>query len=107
MSQIGYFNDAVNGNVYHKHDAHITSTPYWWAWAIDPTTGRLIILGWGSSESEAYQEGQMSFSSRGLEFEVTSLKTRDRRYAKDLLNKMRLDRGDKISDLMKPAKYKL
>lgn len=97
-----------NGNGHHpKRDRKITMSEYWWAWTIDSTTGRLIVLGWHSTESEAYQDGQAILARRGLDFEVVSLRTRDRRYAKDLINRIRLDRGDKIGDLMKPAKYKI
>jgi len=108
MSQLGTFSEATKKMSSHNgHDSRVTSLPYWWTWAIDPTTGGLIILGWSHSEGEAYQEGQSNLTSRGLEFEVTPLRTRNRLYAKDLLNKIRLDRGDKIESLMKRAKYKL
>ena len=68
----------------------VTLRDYWWAWATEPESGRLIVLGWYNSENEAYQDaiGKM----QGIPFEVVPLKTRDRTYAKAKLNYIRLER---------------
>ena len=81
----------------------VTLRDYWWAWATEPESGRLIVLGWYNSENEAYQDaiGKM----QGIPFEVVSLKTRDRTYAKAKLNYIRLEKCTAVQDMVKRAKY--
>lgn len=95
----------MNGNGHPIKDPRITLRDYWWAWATEPQSGRLIILGWYDSESEAYQDaiGKM----QGIPFEVVPLKTRDRQFAKAKLNYIRLEKGTAVQDMVKRAKYKI
>jgi hypothetical protein len=95
---------AFNGNG-HSRNPLTTLRDYWWAWATEPESGRLIVLGWYNSENEAYQDaiGKM----QGIPFEVTALKTRDRTFAKAKLNYIRLEKGTAVQDMVKRAKYKV
>jgi len=83
----------------------ITLRDYWWAWATEPESGRLIVLGWYNSESEAYQDAIVKM--QGIPFEVVALKTRDRTYAKAKLNYIRLEKGTAVQNMVKRAKYKV
>ena len=109
MSQLRTsFDEATDGGNNHRlprHDPRATREDYWWTWATEPTSGRLIVLGPHSTESEAYQDGLTHLG--GLPFEVTPLNTRDRLYAKDKLNHIRLEKGGKVEDMMRRAKYKV
>ncbi len=91
----------MNGNGHNP----VTLRDYWWAWATEPESGRLIVLGFYNSENEAYQDaiGKM----QGIPFEVVPLKTRDRTYAKAKLNYIRLEKGTAVQDMVKRAKYKV
>lgn len=87
-----------------------TLRDYWWAWASEPESGRLIVLGWYNSENEAYQDaiGKMHRSNgESIPFEVVPLKTRDRTFAKAKLNYIRLEKGTAVENMVKRAKYKV
>ena len=86
------------------NDPRATKRDYYWVWATDPGSGRLIVLGPFLSDNEAQTEGFSKLS--GLSYEVTPLNTRDRHYAKDKLNYIRMERGQSMTDVMKRAKYK-
>lgn len=84
----------------------VTRTNYWWAWAVDPVDQRLIVLGPSDTEQLARQDGFQNMPN--LDFTCTELKTRDRVYARDMINHLRLDQGAKIEDMIrKRAKYKI
>jgi len=103
------FDTEDRGNGHEpKRDNRITREEYWWAWATNPITGGLILLGWNSTENDMQQEAFEKFSKLGIaDFEVIPLRTRDRRYAKDLCNAKRIDKGVKIENLIKRSQYKV
>lgn len=79
---------------------------WWWVWVVDPTDGRLVVLGPSETEQEAREEG---FAKVGhLPFDVVELKTRNRIYARDMINAQRLGKSAQLEDLIrKRAKYKV
>lgn len=108
MSEIRTSFDEVNTDNGHrvKHDPRVTREDYWWAWATDPASGRIIVLGWNGTESDMQREAFEKFGKLGIsDFEVIPLRTRERGYARDLCNAQRVDKGIKVEDLLKRAKY--
>ena len=103
------FDEVVSDEGYKaKHDPRVTRQEYWWAWASEPASGRIIVLGCNSTESEMQREAFEKFGKLGIsDFEVIPLRTRERRYARDLCNAQRVDKGSKLEDLFKRAKYKV
>lgn len=83
-----------------------TRRPWWWTWVVDPVDRRLVVLGPSDTEAEARDEG---FNKVGhLSFEVVSLKTRDRTYARDIINAQRLGQSAQLEDIIrKKTKYKV
>ena len=83
-----------------------TRHEWWWTWVVDPVDGRLVVLGPSYTEAEANDEGFRKVAH--LPFEVTRLRTRDRTYARDMINAQRLGQSAQLEDIIrKRAKYKV
>ena len=79
---------------------------WWWTWVVDPVDGRIVVLGPAETEEEAREEGFRKVSH--LSFEVVKLGTRDRTYARDIINSQRLGQSAQLEDIIrKRAKYKV
>jgi len=77
---------------------------YYWILAVEGTTGRPVILGPYSSESEA---NDMAFNRCGASFEVIPLQTRDVRSATKILKHRRFEQSEQLAEVLKRARHKV
>lgn len=76
---------------------------YYWILAVEPKTGRPIVLGAYSSEDEANRVG---FAKIDGSFEVVKLKTRDSSRATKILKYRRFHQTAKLEEATKRAKHR-
>ena len=77
---------------------------YYWILAVEPITGRPVVLGPYSTESEANDVG---FNKCGGTFEVLPLKTRDVGLATKILKHRRFEQSEQLAEVLKRAKHKV
>ena len=77
---------------------------YYWILAVEPTSGRPIVLGWYSSEAEANDIG---FNKCGGSFEVIPLQTRDVGLATKILKHRRFEQSEQLAEVLKRARHKV
>ena len=77
---------------------------YYWVLAVEPMSGRPVVLGPYPSEGEA---NDMGFSKLGTNFEVIPLSTRDVGLATKILKHRRFIETEKLNEAMKRARHKI
>jgi hypothetical protein len=103
--------DLLDDDLDHQRarkPSKITRRDYYWAWAVNPVKGGLIIFGPYNDEMEAHEDASPKFSRFGIpSYEVTPLRTKDRRFAKAKLYKLWTDKSSTtLEDIMHRATYK-
>ena len=77
---------------------------YYWILAVEPTSGRPVVLGPYGTESEA---NDMAFSKLGASFEVVPLQTRDVGLATKILKHRRFEQSEQLAEVLKRARHKI
>ena len=77
---------------------------YYWILAVEPTTGRPVVLGPYDTEAAA---NDMAFSKLGAAFEVVPLQTRDVRSATKILKHRRFEQSEQLAEVLKRARHKV
>lgn len=95
----------MRGNGHRHRGVPRERQVYYWVCAVDKVTGRPVILGPYTNESEANQFGFQKISDG--DFVVEAMDTRDRQAAKARFNYKRLEQTGQLEVALKRAKYKV